>query len=80
MTALHHLDVKAITTVAGNCDVDQATLNVSKVLQLAKRDVPIFEGCNKPLIDDLMRPTVHGKDGLGEAEIAKRVKGSTHCI
>ena len=46
MCALHHLNVIAITCVAGNCDVDQAVQNVSKVLKMANKEVPIFMGCD----------------------------------
>jgi purine nucleosidase len=59
--------LRAITTVAGNVDVRQASRNALYTAQLCGADVPVFTGAEKPLT----RPHVsadwfHGKDGLGD--------------
>jgi inosine-uridine nucleoside N-ribohydrolase len=59
--------VEALTVVAGNVDVHQATINALVVLELLGEDVPVFAGCS----DGLVRPTPHratshGVDGLGD--------------
>src|SRR3954462_13790921 len=44
------LDLRAITTVAGNGTLDKVTLNARKVCTLAGiRDVPIAAGADRPL-------------------------------
>jgi len=61
------VQVVAITTVAGNVDVRQATRNALYTAELCGSDVPVFPGAEKPL----KRPHVsadwfHGRDGLGD--------------
>src|SRR5277367_5235948 len=57
----------AITTVAGNVDVQQATRNALYTAELCDSKVPVFSGAERPL----KRPHVdaswfHGRDGLGD--------------
>jgi len=59
--------VLAITTVAGNVSVEQATRNAIYTAELCGSDVPVFVGAEKPL----HRPHqpahwFHGRDGLGD--------------
>jgi inosine-uridine nucleoside N-ribohydrolase len=65
------LDVKAITTVAGNYPVDITSMNARKVLELiGKTDVPVAKGMSKPIVRDLPKdPFTHGKDGQAEANL-----------
>lgn len=61
------VDVLAITTVAGNVAVQQATRNALYTAELCGSDVPVFMGAEKPLA----RPHesahwFHGRDGLGD--------------
>src|SRR5690606_8019203 len=61
------VDVKAITTVAGNVPVEQGTINALYTSELCGADVPVYPGAARPLI----RPMVyadwfHGRDGLGD--------------
>jgi purine nucleosidase len=61
------VQVVAITTVAGNVDVAQASRNALYTAELCASNVPVFTGAAKPLI----RPHVsadwfHGHDGLGD--------------
>lgn len=39
------LDVKLITTVAGNVSLDQVTENALKLLKFYEKDVPVAKGC-----------------------------------
>src|SRR5438093_6382258 len=59
--------VLAITTVAGNVAVQQATRNALYTAELCSSDVPVFMGAQEPL----NRPHqsahwFHGRDGLGD--------------
>ena len=67
--ALRSSDVKveAITTVAGNVSVNQASRNALCVVELCSADVPVFAGSDKPLVRDLqIADWFHGRDGLGD--------------
>jgi purine nucleosidase len=67
--ALRHpeVEVLAVTTVAGNMDVQQATRNALYVAELCGASVPVFMGAEKPLRRPACRAEwFHGKDGLGE--------------
>ena len=60
-------DVKAITTVAGNVDLDLATINALYTVELCKKNTPIFKGSSGPLKRKLETSKFfHGKDGLGD--------------
>jgi purine nucleosidase len=61
------IEVLAITTVAGNVDVHQASRNALYTAELCGSEVPVFAGAERPL----ERPHVsaswfHGRDGLGD--------------
>src|SRR5579863_7358787 len=62
-----HIQLLAITTVAGNVDVHQASRNALYTAQLCDSNVPVFPGAEHPL----NRPHIsaswfHGRDGLGD--------------
>lgn len=62
------LDLRAITCVAGNADVDRVVRNTLTVLAAAGRpDVPVARGADRPLLEP-GRPArhVHGEDGMGD--------------
>jgi pyrimidine-specific ribonucleoside hydrolase len=62
------LDLRAVTCVAGNADVDQVVRNTLTVLAEAGRDdVPVARGADRPLLEPA-RPArhVHGHDGMGD--------------
>jgi purine nucleosidase len=62
-----HVTVAAITVVAGNVSVEQATRNALYVAELCGSEVPIHTGAAKPLIRELqMADWFHGFDGLGD--------------
>ena len=59
--------VAAITTVAGNVDVQQSTRNALYTVELCGADVPVYMGASKPLLREHQSATwFHGQDGLGE--------------
>ncbi|MEJ7727450.1 MAG: nucleoside hydrolase, partial [Actinomycetes bacterium] len=62
------VDVRAITCVAGNADVDQVVANTLTVLDAASApDIPVARGMTRPLVEP-PRPArhVHGEDGMGD--------------
>ena len=64
------IEIKAITTAAGNVGVDQTTRNLLKILSLVYRNksLRIGKGSSSPLNGrPLDARSVHGNDGLGEA-------------
>ena len=66
--AIHAPDVRvaAITTVAGNVDVDQATRNALYTVELCGSDIPVYSGAEKPLLRAHQNARwFHGNDGLG---------------
>ena len=66
--ALRASDVRvaAITVVAGNVGVDQATRNALYTVELCGMPVPVFRGAEKPLVRTHENATwFHGRDGLG---------------
>ena len=59
--------VAAVTTVAGNVGVEQATRNALYTAELCGADVPVYAGAAKPLLRPLQDATwFHGQDGLGD--------------
>lgn len=65
--ALFHedLDVKLITTVAGNVSVDLVTENALKLLTFWKKDIPVAKGANEPLLRPVIDASdVHGHSGM----------------
>jgi len=61
------VEVHAITTVAGNVDVAQATRNALYTAELCGSDAPVFVGAEKPLERSHVDATwFHGQDGLGD--------------
>jgi purine nucleosidase len=69
MMALSARDVNvlALTTVAGNVGVEQATRNALLTAEICGSDVPVFRGAEAPLIRPLQDAHwFHGNDGLGD--------------
>ncbi|HZS23686.1 MAG TPA: nucleoside hydrolase [Gaiellaceae bacterium] len=60
------LELRAITTVAGNVGLEKTTANALKVLELVGRtDVPVAAGADRPLVRRLRTAAhVHGESGL----------------
>jgi inosine-uridine nucleoside N-ribohydrolase len=66
------LKIRAVTTVSGNVHVDKVTINALKVLEaMGVSNIPVAKGIAKPLLRDLeVAEDFHGKDGLGDSNIA----------
>ena len=61
------VSVLAITTVAGNVAIEQATQNALYTAELCGSTVPVFVGAAAPLIRPLEDAVwFHGRDGLGD--------------
>jgi purine nucleosidase len=69
MALVHpHTQIAAITTVNGNVDVDKVTVNTALILDQYDADIPIYRGCDRPIIAEAMNSAeVHGSDGLGDS-------------
>ena len=83
--ALRSRDVRvaAITVVAGNVSVAQATNNALFTTELCGSDVPVYSGAEAPLIRRLViADWFHGVDGLGDHGYrpAKRRAEAVHAV
>ena len=67
------LDVRAITSVAGNVPLERTTRNALALVELARRpDVPVFAGCARPMVNDLFTAEyVHGPSGIDGADLGE---------
>ena len=77
------VEVAAITVVAGNVPVEQATRNALFTAELCGSSVPIYRGADKPLTRKLEPATwFHGMDGLGDCGYAPTAKTAeaTHAV
>ena len=75
--------VVAITTVAGNVPVEQASQNALFTAELCGSDVPVYTGAARPLHRPLETATwFHGVDGLGDHGYrpASRTPSRTHAV
>ena len=60
------VDVKAITVVAGNVALDQATTNALYTTEMCGSNVPVFPGAERPLARTHEDASwFHGRDGMG---------------
>lgn len=75
--------VAAVTVVAGNVPLPQATSNALYTAELCGSDVPVFPGAEAPLLRKLeLADWFHGNDGLGDhgfKPTAKRAE-SRHAV
>ncbi len=75
--------VAAITVVAGNVPLPQATSNALYTVELCGSDVPVFAGASRPLKRPLCcADWFHGEDGLGDHGYVpkKRKAESQHAV
>jgi purine nucleosidase len=75
--------VVAITTVAGNVPVQQATRNALYTAELCGAAVPVYQGAQKPLARPLsIADWFHGRDGLGDHDYpqAHRRAETQHAV
>ena len=72
------VDLRAVTTVGGNAELEKVTLNARRVLTLAGvTDVPVAAGAAGPRRGDLITALdVHGQSGLDGAELPEPADGA----
>ena len=64
------VEIVGVSAVAGNAELKYTFKNARNVVYLAKENVKVFKGAEKPLELDLVTaPHAHGVNGLGDAEI-----------
>ena len=64
------LELRALTTVAGNVRLDLCTQNALKLCHLGGRpDLPVYAGCERPLARPLITGSVHGTTGMDGADL-----------
>lgn len=66
MLAVKNLEVLGITTIGGNCTLENVTKNALKILEVLERsDIPVFAGHSCPMTVPLVTaPQFHGETGL----------------
>lgn len=75
--------VRGITCVAGNVDATQAGRNACLCVELCNADVPVFVGCERPMLREAVDASwFHGRDGLSDLGFAptNRVAEPTHAV
>lgn len=75
--------VAAVTTVAGNVGLEQATRNALYTVELCGAGVPVYPGASKPLVRGHQDATwFHGQDGLGDHGFRpqRRTADSKHAV
>ena len=61
-----HVSVDALTIVAGNVNLTQASVNARFTLELCGSSVPVYEGCDRPWNKPASTAEwFHGDDGMG---------------
>jgi inosine-uridine nucleoside N-ribohydrolase len=68
---LNTMELVAVTSVAGNVEVEQTTRNTLQVLELAGMEhIPVYIGAEKPLFGEPRTAhQVHGQSGLNDIEL-----------
>ena len=66
-------ELLAVTTVAGNVELEKTTANSLRVLELINADIPVYAGADGPLFrDQVTAGHIHGENGLGGIELPLR--------
>ncbi|HIW71157.1 MAG TPA: ribonucleoside hydrolase RihC [Candidatus Levilactobacillus faecigallinarum] len=59
------IDLKLVTTVAGNVTVDKTTKNALKIMRFFNTDIPVAAGAEQPLFKDFEDAArIHGESGM----------------
>lgn len=60
-----NLDVKLISTVGANVEVEKTTVNALRLVEFFNVDIPVAKGCGEPLMRKLEPcPEIHGATGM----------------
>ncbi|MBS7527513.1 nucleoside hydrolase [Fusibacter paucivorans] len=70
------IDLKGITVVAGNQTLEKTVNNALNVCQHLAIDVPVFAGCDRPMVraKQVIADDIHGETGLDGPVFAPRTK------
>jgi len=73
-----NIELVGVTTACGNVNVEQATENTLRVLDLAKAspDIPVVKGAARPLAHEYTHEAkhIHGDNGIGGYELPPAVR------
>ena len=71
------VDLIAVTTVAGNVELEHTTRNTLRVLDfIGATHIPVYRGMSRPMDRPLFTAShIHGSDGLGGADIPESSRG-----
>lgn len=73
--ANEELDIKGITTVAGNTDIEHNTKNAVRVLEYFGNDIKVYKGAGKPLFNPFIGAAdVHGETGLDGTSLPDAIR------
>ncbi len=73
------VEVAAITTVAGNVALQQATRNALTVVERCGANAPIYSGLARPLLREPSDATFfHGLDGMGDLDLSAPQRQEEH--
>lgn len=79
-----NIDLLGITIVAGNQTLEKTTKNALDVCQYLGLDIPVYAGCEKPMIRDkqVVAGDIHGESGLEGPifEPLQRKKEEKHAV
>jgi purine nucleosidase len=72
------IEIRAVTTVAGNVGINRTTRNAGALMALAgKPDVPVYRGAEKPLVGTWGTiEDIHGQNGIGGVTLPEAQRGS----
>ena len=73
---ISNLQIEAITTVAGNVEVEKNTKNALKVCDIiGLQDVPVAQGADRPLVKEReIAEEIHGETGPDGPNLPKEPK------
>ena len=72
-------EIKGIITVSGNVPIGPVTSNACAVVELAKKDIPVCQGSDSPLIKKpYLASDVHGESGMGPLTLKSGTKHLVH--
>jgi purine nucleosidase len=78
------IELRAVTTVAGNVPVAKTTYNALRLIELAGAgDTPVYAGCARPMVNELVTAEyVHGESGLDGPNLPAPTRGvaSAHAV
>lgn len=77
MASPEELNIRALTTVAGNVRLDKTSRNARLAREWAGRDdIPVYAGAPKPLLrTPIYAENIHGKEGISGVTVHEPKKG-----